>query len=68
MIDYVQDTHSVRIRDRNWGNFQGDTTCECARATENTAHMMQWTQRHLYTFCAPLQPDQTHRPGSLPIL
>ena len=28
---------------QKWGYFEGDATCECGLATENTAHMMQCT-------------------------
>ena len=28
---------------QKWGYFEGDVTCECGLATENTAHMMQCT-------------------------
>ena len=26
---------------KKWGYFNGDTTCECGLATENTSHMLQ---------------------------
>ena len=28
---------------KKWGYFNGDTTCECGLATENTSHMLQCT-------------------------
>ena len=28
---------------QRWRYYEGDTTCECGLATENTAHMMQCT-------------------------
>ena len=28
---------------KKWQYFNGDTTCECGLATENTAHMLQYT-------------------------
>ena len=28
---------------KKWGYFNGDTTCECGMATENTSHMLQCT-------------------------
>ena len=28
---------------KKWGYCNGDTTCECGLATENTSHMMQCT-------------------------
>ena len=35
-----------REQRQKWGYFEGDTTCECGLATENTAHMMQHTLLH----------------------
>ena len=32
---------------KKWGYFNGDTTCECGLATENTSHMLQCTPLHL---------------------
>ena len=32
---------------KKWGYFNGDTTCECGLATENTSHMLQCTLLHL---------------------
>ena len=32
-----------REQRQTWGYFEGDATCECGLATENTAHMMQHT-------------------------
>ena len=28
---------------QRWRYYEGDTTCECGMATENTEHMMQYT-------------------------
>ena len=41
-IDYAQDSHVART-ETEWRYYEGDTTCECGLATENTAHMMQCT-------------------------
>ena len=35
---------------KKWGYFNGDTTCECGLATENTSHMLQCTLLLLLLF------------------
>ena len=39
-VVFIGDSKEQR---KKWGYFNGDTTCECGLATENTSHMLQCT-------------------------
>ena len=41
--DVVNVKNELMRGETGWRYYEGDTTCECGLATENTAHMMQCT-------------------------